>query len=298
MQNQLLTDTIREQNYILPPTTQGELATEATQKTQNAPAVHDWLGKIQRKAHRDKRLFWGLFAFFQAFLFVPIALSNTFPIVSNGHINLAWLALMFLSPFGMAALGLIFTFKKPDWNAEELTRVGGVEAVGPLLELLGTPKRPRQLKPLFVALIQLLPQMKASDAAMLTVGQRKLLYALLKNGLNVYARPDLLLTYRLAVLKALEQIGDADAIPLVMHLANGKARTARQKALKAAAIECLPLLQVNFSRVEATKTLLRASAPENASPKTLLRPVEYTPDANPKQLLHAADTPFPPPPAS
>ena len=254
LQNRLLTETMPEQTSSLPPTTLGELATEATQTTQNTQAVHDWLGKIQRRAHRDRRLFWGLFAFFQAFLFVPIALSNTFLAMSKGHFNLAWLALMFLPPFGMAALGLLFTLKKPDWNAEELTRVGGVEAVGTLLELLGTPKRPRQMKPLFVALIHLLPQMKASDAALLTAGQRKLLYALLKSGLNVYANPDLLLKYRLAVVKALEQIGDADAIPLVEHLANGKARTAHQKALKAAAMECLPLLRANCSDGEATKT--------------------------------------------
>ena len=59
MQNQLLNDTIPEQTYTLPPTTEGELANETTQITRNTQAVHDWLRKIQRKARRDKRLFWG-----------------------------------------------------------------------------------------------------------------------------------------------------------------------------------------------------------------------------------------------
>lgn len=298
MQNQLLTEIIPEQAYALPTTTQGELATEETLTTQNPQAVHDWLAKIQRKAHRDKMLFWGFFAFLQMFLFVPIALSNTLATVRNGHFNPVWIAMLCLPPLGMVALALRFAFKKPNWNAEEMTRVGGVQAVGTLLELLGTPKRPKQLKPLFVALIHLLPQMKASDARLLTAGQRKLLYALLKNGLNIYAKPELLLTYRLAILKALEQIGDADALPIVEHLANGKANTAPQKVLKAAAVECLPLLRANYSDVEATKTLLRASSPENAAPETLLRSVEFTLDANPQQLLHAADTPSSLPPSA
>ncbi len=114
----------------------------------------------------------------------------------------------------------------------------------------------------------------------------------------MYSKPDLLLQYRLAVLKALEQIGDTDAIPLVEHLANAKARTADQKALKAAAIKCLPLLLVNSTDVEATQTLLRASSPENAAPETLLHPVDFTPDPTPQQLLHAAETPAPLPQAA
>ena len=265
---------------------------------QNTQVTQRWLAKIQQNAHRDKMMFWGcfFFVFFQTFIFLPMSLSNILHTVRNGPWSLVVLAMMFLPSFGMAALALRFALKKPDWNAEEMTRLGGVQAVGPLLELLGTPKGPRQMKPLFVALIQLLPQMKASDSGLVTAEQRKSLYTLLKGGLNVYAKPDLFLQYRLAVLKALEQIGVADAVPIVEHLANATARTADQKALKAAALECLPLLLVNSSDVEATKTLLRASSPENAAPEALLRPVEFTPDANPNQLLHAADPPSPLPP--
>ncbi len=300
MQNQLLTEeeTIPEQIATAPTATPVELATDATQTTQHTQAVQEWLAKIQKQAYRDKKMFWGFFAFFQMFLFVPIALSNTLASVRNDHLNMAWLAMLCLPTFGMVALGLRFAFRKPEWNAEEMTQIGGVRAVGALLELLGTPKGPRQLKPLFVALIQLLPQMKASDAGLLTTGQRKLLYTLLKSGLNIYAKPDLLLQYRLAILKALEQIGDADAIPIVEHLANGKAHTPYQKELKAAAIECLPLLLINFTEVEATKSLLRPSSSENPAPETLLRPFAFTPDANPKQLLHSAEMPSPLPPTS
>ena len=194
-------------------------------------------------------------------------------------------------------MGLRFLLKKPEWNAEELTRIGGVQAVGALIDLVFAPKLPNHRTPLYAALAELLPQMKASDARLLTNGHQRALHRALKSGFNPNVNPAVYLRFRLAILKALEQVGDAAAIPVVSHLANGKARTASQKVLKAAAQDCLPLLRVNFGGVEATKTLLRASAPENAAPGTLLRPVEFTPDPNPKALLRAAnssrDTPQP-----
>lgn len=290
MQNQLLTETIPEQTSPLPPTTQGELATEATQTTQNTQAVQQWLSKIQRKARRDK----SLLLFFQAFIFLPISLISFLPLMHNNHLYQMLWVLLFLPVIGMALMGLRAFLKKPTWNAEELARLGGVKAVGTLLDLLSAPKAPKQMTPLYVALTELLPQMKAGDAATWTVEQRSILLWSLQNSYGGYTSPALYQNYRLAILKAMEQIGDAAAIPVVEHLANGAARTAPQKALKAAAMECLPLLRANLSDVEAAKTLLRASTPENSAPKTLLHPVEFTPDANPKQLLQAADTPSPP----
>ena len=215
----------------------------------------------------------------------------------NGHLNLMALALMFMPAIAMSLLALRFHFKRPNWNAQELARVGGVQAVGTLIDLLAAPKAPRHLTPLYAALTELLPQMKASESGLLTPGERKMLLWTLKNGFSANVKPAVILNYRLAILKALEQAGDAAAIPAVMRLANEKARTVNQKALKAAAQECLPLLRSAFGGVEVKKTLLRASSPENAASETLLRPVEFTPDANPRQLLRVANTTVPPPAA-
>jgi hypothetical protein len=291
MQNQLLNEAIPEQTYTLPPTTQGELTTEATQDTQ---AVQQWLSNIQREARRDK----SLLIFFQASIFLPIALIGFLPLMHDNHLYLTLLILLFLPVIGMTLMGLRAFLKKPGWNAEALARIGGVKAIGTLLDLQWAPKAPKQTTPLYAALTELLPRMKASDAATWTAEQRGILLWSLKDGTGGTTSPALYQNYRLAILKALEKIGDAAAIPVVEHLANGKVRTAHQKALQAAAMECLPLLRANSSDVDATKTLLRASAPENSAPETLLRPVESTPDANAKQLLHAADTPSPLPPVS
>lgn len=303
MQTQFHIEEVQDPLFTPPVIAPTELAveqisketTKQTHNTEVTPAVHQWLAKIQRKAQRDKRRYWGLFIFFQAFIFVPISLTNIFPIMRNGHFNLVALAMMFTPAIGMMLLALWYAFKKPDWNAEELMRIGGVQAVGTLIDLIQTPKTPRQTTPLLVALTNLLPLMQASDAALLTAEQRKLLYWIVKGGFTAGVNPAAYLKFRLAILKALEQIGDAGAIPVVTSLANGWAYTVNQKALKAAAQECLPLLQSNFGSVEATKSLLRASQSLPTAPELLLRSAEFIPDANPKTLLRPADVASPPP---
>ena len=197
--------------------------------------------------------------------------------------------MLLVPPFGMALMALRFGLMKPKWNAQELMRVGGVQAVGTLIDLLSAPKLPKQMTPLFSALTVLLPQMKASDAGLLNTAQRVQLYRLLHGAIFPGLSSQAPFDFRLATLKSLEQIGDASAIPIVMSLTVGKARTENEKTLKAAAEACLPLLRQNSGGVEATKMLLRASSLESAAPETLLRASEPAPDMNPKELLRAAE---------
>ena len=235
MQNQLQTEPTQEQPYTplaASPAELTELTNPEKSDVQNTQGVQQWLSKIQRKARRDK----SLFIFLQAFIFLPISLIGFLPLMHNNHLYLTLWVLLFLPVIGMALMGLRAFLKKPTWNAEELARLGGVKAVGTLLDLLGTPKAPRQTTPLYAALTELLPQMKAGDAATWTAEQRGILLWSLKNGYGGTASPALYQNYRLAILKAMEQIGDAAAIPVVEHLAKGRARTAPQKALKAAAL--------------------------------------------------------------
>ena len=74
--------------------TQVEIATDATQSTQHTRAVQTWLAKIQKQAHRDTRMFWGFFIFFQMLLFVPIGLSNSLATGRSGHFNPVWIAML------------------------------------------------------------------------------------------------------------------------------------------------------------------------------------------------------------
>ncbi|MCW3054602.1 MAG: hypothetical protein JWN14_3772 [Chthonomonadales bacterium] len=299
MQNQFQDESPTIEQAGTPLTAQqAELTNFPKQDVENNSATHTWLASIQQKSRRDKKRFWGLFIFFQSLVLVPISLTSYFPIMRDGHLDLWVLMLLFLPAISMLLLALKVVLTKPGWNAEELVRIGGVEAVGTLLDLLSVPKAPKQLTPLYAALTELLPQMKASDAATLTADQRRMLRLSLQNGSGMTNAPAVHQHYRLAILAAMEQIGDADFIPIVERLANGQARTASQQALKAAAIACLPRLRANFGGLTANKTLLRASSREPSAPDTLLRPVAFVPEANPDQLLHAADTPPPPPTAT
>ena len=307
MQTQFQTEETQALNYTPSIFTPAELAdaattTEADAKTEEveaAQSVHQWLTNIQRQVDREKKRFWSIFIILELAGILPMLLLPQFvPFSINNHINLVALALPFLPAVGMLLMVLRFFLVKPYWNVNDLVHRGGVQAVGTLIDLINAPKRPRQLTPLYIALTELLPHMKASDAALLTPEQRRLLYWFLKNGLNTIVKPAVYLNFRLAILQALEQIGDAAAIPVVTQLAKGRAHTAGQKTLQAAAQACLPLLQSSFGDVEATETLLRASQSEPTSPEMLLRSVEFTPEAKPQQLLRPAEAAIPLPPVS
>ena len=292
MLNQFQTNDTSEQTFIQSAIAQPELATEETTTAigaRTSESIHQLLTKVQRKARRDKIVFWILFGIFEMLLFLPIVLSTQFPVWQNDHVNPPVFAMLLMPSVGMALMALRFGLMKPKWSAEELTRVGGLQAVGTLIDLITAPKLPKQMTPLFAALTELLLRMKASDACLLTTEQRRLLHILLRSANFPGLSPEVLLSLRLAILKALEQIGDASAIPIVMSLTVGKARTENERALKAAAEACLPLLRANSGAVEATNTLLRASAQESAAPETLLRASEPAPDMNPKELLRAAE---------
>jgi hypothetical protein len=130
-----------------------------------------------------------------------------------------------------------------------------------------------------LALTRLLPRLQASEAHLLEGEWRQRLYETL-NGDYVRREPD----FVIAVLKALEQIGDAAALPYVHHLAQGSPRTVNRKRVQAAACDCLPYLQARIEQQHSRQTLLRAASPAVA-PETLLRPAAALSGADPDELL-------------
>ncbi len=129
------------------------------------------------------------------------------------------------------------------------------------------------------ALVRLLPRLQASDAAKPFTAQRQALYRALKR------KNAALVT---AILKALEQIGDYQALPYVEKLLEGEGQAAKDPQVQEAARECLPFLQQLAQQEQARQTLLRAAAatPETHS-ETLLRPASGVPTVDPEQLLRA-----------
>ena len=144
-------------------------------------------------------------------------------------------------------------------------------------------------------LISLLPRVRASDAAFIDAEGMAALVALLK------VEDDPLL---LALLQALEQIGDARAVPGVLALRDSPRV---HPAIRQAAAECLPSLEnrVRLSRESATllrpssglnsadaaAVLLRPASDAVASPDNLLRPADKEP-AVPSAQAETADPPL------
>jgi len=142
------------------------------------------------------------------------------------------------------------------------------------------------------ALIGLLPKMRASDAGLLNAEQRESLYRGLRR-----KNPELVL----AILKALEQIGDSRAIPYVEKLEKAlqeqrAAAEAQGRSQEAAEIdnrilvakECLQFLQDHAQQEQARQTLLRASDAARVAPDSLLRPATGKSDQESGSLLRAS----------
>ncbi|HZO86760.1 MAG TPA: HEAT repeat domain-containing protein [Chthonomonadaceae bacterium] len=123
------------------------------------------------------------------------------------------------------------------------------------------------------ALRKLLPKVKASDKRYISPLE---MHALLK---ALVGRDDPL---RIAILKALEQIGDERALPNVEWIIESN----EPLDVRRAAEECLPYLKMRAEYSEQAQTLLRAAEPsEAAAPDTLLRPAQSAAQTDASQLL-------------
>lgn len=163
--------------------------------------------------------------------------------------------------------------------AQALVAAKDVQAVGPLAEMLEWPdiECRRQAE---YALTALLPLVKASDVNLMTTKQKSALYPML--------RPSETRRHwqlQLAILAALEQIGDEAAVPLVQQLADMKNASPVHKRIKDRANECLPSLDARARQTRDSQTLLRGSAMTATAPDMLLRPASPTNESDPQQLL-------------
>ena len=135
-----------------------------------------------------------------------------------------------------------------------------------------------EIKPAITELLKrLLPQLQDGDAQAWTPQQYQMLLKLLPT------KPPKDIELAICVLKALEQIGDARAIPFVTALANAPTGVGTIR-IRAAAQECLPYLQQRAGEQKQAQMLLRPAHP-HASGETLLRPAVQIPSSTPEEQL-------------
>jgi hypothetical protein len=159
-----------------------------------------------------------------------------------------------------------------------LARYEDVRVLGPLLDVLDSVDRETG-EIVERALIHLLPRLRASDASLLSESHYHRLYRALSSH-----KAELIL----AILQALEQVGDHRAIPYVQPLADGQGSAATNWHVHVAAQECLPSLRERAQQEDVASTLLRASDIVPSGPDVLLRPAGGASETNPQQLLRAS----------
>lgn len=127
------------------------------------------------------------------------------------------------------------------------------------------------------ALIRNLPSLTANDCDLLNDEQRKCLHRSLYVRDNGYA-------LGMAILAALEQVGDDRDLAAVKKLSVFEAATSNQKKLREEAIRILPGLEQRAELSKAASTLLRATSSPYAPEASLLRPAAGV-DQSPEGLL-------------
>jgi len=164
--------------------------------------------------------------------------------------------------------------------AVSIARFDDVRAVGPLAQALWFKDR-RVASIASGALIRLLPRLQASDAFLLSPAQRSCMNRALR-GKNI--------ELTMAILKAWEQVGDADAIPEVENLAEGRGKGGRFSKVVEAAKACLPFLRQSAERQRIGAQLLRPANGNLTPTDTLLRPaLPHTSTEPSEQLLRPTD---------
>ena len=188
---------------------------------------------------------------------------------------------------------------------ETLSRIGDKKQIAPLIRTLQVQNTPvRNLAK--HRLIALLPTLRASDASLLSDPERKILLrqlAIFPNDpgyrdvreLFSKAAAQREMDLRLAILKALEQVGGERELGAVEGLARGLPTLLSQvpvpQELREAAQACLPYLQSRAADQRAGAQLLRASSLPTASGADLLRPATAGASSPSDQLLRAVEPP-------
>ena len=198
-------------------------------------------------------------------------------ILTLGIVKGNWDVTSLICMSGVFGAGAAFASTDQMKNAaRKLSSFNDVRAVGVFVEALDWTDSRDVVKLAEGKLLELLPQLQASDANLLNGEQRAILNRKLLTEESVFVR---------AILKAYEQIGDSAAIPIVERLARGEGKAWSDPALIESAKACLPFLQMRAKQQEQSQTLLRGSESNIIALETLLRPANATLETQPETLL-------------
>ena len=160
---------------------------------------------------------------------------------------------------------------------------GDTRSIGALAQLCRQSESTSNIGAPIDILLEMLPHVKASDARFISNSQMESLLELLvvHNQFCIGSRRSK--EVPIAILNALEQIGDSRAIEPVRRLTTGR----KNRLYHQPARECLAVLEQHSPDRDYNRTLL-LPASEEADTETLLRAANWQAEAQPEQLLRAA----------
>lgn len=208
-------------------------------------------------------------------------------------VSAAWAAKLDL--FSNVCLGIITLASLPEiilWKQIEKRKArlrlliraldNDPRALGPLAQLCCFAQLVSAFDLAAEPLLKLLPRLKPGDARHLSDEQMAALLSLLAVRL-VDRSNEHCTALALAILKALEQIGDSRAIEPVRCLTTGSSNRRYHQAAR----ECLAVLEQQGEARDYNRSLLSPSSLE-AGKETLLRPTAHQTEMHPEMLLRAS----------
>lgn len=241
------------------PETRGQWTSGAAAQREQAlsPAeVEELLARLAREAERRRRKRNILKAVWAGYVALVVGLLAIQVFTHSKGVHIPFINLFFL--FG----GIGAASKLQKESVRKLAKNPDVRGVGYFVDAL-TFKDKDVAKEANEALVGLLPQLKASDAHLLNDEQRSILYK------QIRGKDTKLI---LAILKALEQVGDEKAVPFVQERIDRKHSSGDVLRIQTAAQECMPALKARVEQERAAHTLLRATTANESDSDVLLRP--------------------------
>jgi len=202
------------------------------------------------------------------------------------------------SSISIGALSLLYTWrgkKALERAVMDLAEHASSEAIGPLIDMvefygpynafgtLGSDYGTYQTA--VQALTRRLPQVSAEERSRISAHHSRQLSRVLPYVANPLHKRRYNVPFAIAILNALEQIGDTSAVPFVERLAQMKPQNEDRRLLQAAADACLARLRDRAREVELQSSLLRAS--DASVSDTLLRATVESSTTDPTELLRA-----------
>ena len=241
--------------------------------------------------HKSSRGQFGRLARFSRY-FLTVVLWGLIPVSIGAALVSVWAgdhdAKLISSALGGITILIWFSLrsvKRKQSDYATLAQYDDVRAIIPLVYALDWTDGKAQ-NAIGAALTRLLPMLKANEVALLPYEEQTLLARRLTRR-TIRTRPE----FGIAMLKALEQVGDGRLAPVVQKLADSRPTTASERRVRFAAVSCLPFLLDREEQKHSSGTLLRSAALGPATDANLLLPAAGRVEGDPGKSLRPAAPP-------